>query len=127
VRGGARRFAYRLAKELGEVDVDAMLGRVTWRQLSEWMAFEELEPFGEERDDFRAAQIVQALWNIARDQTKCPNGYPLTDFVLKIGDSPWRSVGAASTAQTVESQELLIDAWVFGHNEALKAKEARRG
>jgi hypothetical protein len=103
-----------------------MVQQMTWEQLLEWRTFEELEPFGEERDDFRAAQIVQALWNIARDPKTCPKGWPLTDFVLAIGDSPWRSVMAAGQAQTLETQELLIDAWIVGSNAAFAAKEARQ-
>lgn len=85
----------------------------------EWQAFYDLEPFGEERDDIRTASVVQALWNIARDVKKCPNGWPLQDFVLAFGDTPRWTV-----KQTVADQEFLIDSWIIGHNaaEAAKAK-----
>lgn len=82
--------------------------------------FDELEPFGEERADIRAAQVVQALWNIHRDPKRNPNGWPLTDFILAFGDSPSMRV-----VQSVETQTLLIETWIEGHNAALAAKGAR--
>jgi hypothetical protein len=70
---------------------------------------------------------VQALWNIARDPQKNPDGWPLTDFVLAIGDSPWRTVtGSTAVKQSVETMEFLIDSWIGGSNEVFKAKEARQ-
>lgn len=97
-----------------------MLRSISWAQFLEWEHFSTVEPFGEERDDIRAASIVQALWNIARDTKACPNGWPLTDFLLSFGDTPLRTV-----KQTVQTQELLIDSWIGGHNAALAAQEAK--
>lgn len=94
-----------------------MLRCMTWEQFQEWRAFDELEPFGEERSDIRSAQIVQALWNIARDVKKNPQGWPLSDFVLAFGDAPRPSLG-----QSIETQELLIDAWIQGSNAAFAAR-----
>lgn len=54
----------RLAKELGVPNVDAMLGSLRGDQLTEWMAFAELEPFGEERADLRMAIETASLGNI---------------------------------------------------------------
>lgn len=45
--GGRRRFAYRLALQLGFVNVDEMLERITSEQFAEWIAFYRCEPFGE--------------------------------------------------------------------------------
>ncbi len=41
-----RRFALRLALELGWPNVDAMLREMTAQQFDEWLAFYQLEPFG---------------------------------------------------------------------------------
>lgn len=95
-----------------------MLRGISWSQFLEWQAFETLEPFGEERDDYRAASIVQALWNIARDTKQNPNGWPLTDFLLSFGDAPSRRV-----QQTLATQELLVDSWIDGHNAVVLAKK----
>lgn len=54
----------RLAKELGIPNVDAMLRSMPGHQLPEWIAYAELEPFGEERADVRMAIQTAALGNI---------------------------------------------------------------
>lgn len=46
-----RRFCLRLALELGCPNVDAMLREMTSRQLDEWIAYYQLEPFGIEAQD----------------------------------------------------------------------------
>lgn len=97
-----------------------MLEEISWAQLIEWETYDTLEPFGEDRDDFRFASIVQALWNIHRDPKRYPNGFPLTDFVLMFGDAP-REVFRPQ--QTVETQEHLIEAWCIGSNLKLAARE----
>lgn len=84
-----------------------MLSEITWPQFQEWRAFDELDPFGEERDDFRFASVCQSLWNIARDAKRYPNGFPITDFMLLFGDTP----RAVKPTQTVAYQEQLINAW----------------
>lgn len=94
-----------------------MLREMTWEQFQEWETFEELEPFDSERADYRSAHIVQTLWNIARNQDKHPNGWPITDFLLSFGDTPRMKV-----AQSLETQTLLIESWVTGHNEAVGKK-----
>lgn len=38
-----------------------MLGRISSRELSEWIAFDQLEPIGEPRDDYRAGLICSVL------------------------------------------------------------------
>lgn len=54
----------RLAKELGVPNVDAMLAGMSGFQLNEWMAYAEVEPFGEERADLRMAIETASLGNI---------------------------------------------------------------
>lgn len=93
-----------------------MLRSITWDQFLEWRTFETLEPFGEERADYRSSHIVQTLVNLARDPRKHPDGFPLSDFLLGWGDMPQRQV---QTAQTVE---LHIDAWIASHNAIVAAK-----
>lgn len=89
-----------------------MLGGLTATQILEWQVYDELDPFGEERADYRSAQIVQALWNIARDATKHPNGWSIEEFVLAFGDTP----RLAKVPQSLETMELLIDSWIAGSN-----------
>jgi hypothetical protein len=81
-----------------------MLRSITARQLQEWMTFSELEPFGEERGDYRAASIVQVIANVNRDSKKHPDAFPIADFLLRFGDSvlpkakqkDWKQLKAAA-------------------------------
>ena len=41
-----RRFALRLALEMGYPNVDAMLREMTAEQFDEWIAYYQIEPFG---------------------------------------------------------------------------------
>lgn len=41
--------------------VDELLNSISSRELSEWMAYDNIEPFGEIRADMRAGAIVQAI------------------------------------------------------------------
>lgn len=50
------RFVYRLAGHLKIVDpVNAILGKLTNRQLAYWMAFLDMEPLAPDRADVRSA------------------------------------------------------------------------
>jgi hypothetical protein len=62
-----------------------MLKKITAKQFRLWEMYYELEPFGEIRDDYRIATIVQALCNINRSK-----GQPvvkLEECVLKLGEA----------------------------------------
>lgn len=43
-----------------------MLGRITSRQFSEWMAYAQIEPFGEERADLRMGVLASLVSNMFR-------------------------------------------------------------
>ncbi len=43
-----------------------MLRELTAKQFRDWEVYATLEPFDEKRSDFRAAQIVQMLYNVNR-------------------------------------------------------------
>jgi hypothetical protein len=56
------------------------------KQFMEWKIYSQLEPFDEFRADLRTAHIVQALYNIYRDQKKHPSAYSILDIVLPSED-----------------------------------------
>lgn len=60
-----------------------LLARVDSRELTEWMAYAELEPFGERRADVRAAEIAWVMANLWRGKNQKP--YELEDFLLAAG------------------------------------------
>lgn len=53
------------------------------RQFYEWRAYYDQEPFGEERADYRSAQIVAAILNVHRKKGAAL--VKLADCLLKFG------------------------------------------
>jgi len=46
--------------------VGELLARMSSRELTEWMAFHELEPFGSEQDDLRTGVVASTMANLFR-------------------------------------------------------------
>lgn len=46
--------------------VAEMLSRISSRELSEWLAYSQIEPFGEERADLRAGIVASTVFNVNR-------------------------------------------------------------
>ena len=69
---------------LGVVNVDRdILRGLTAKQFRAWEHYAELEPFDETRADYRAASIVQMLYNVNRGSKQ--KAVALEDVVLKFG------------------------------------------
>jgi hypothetical protein len=84
-------FAMRLALAMRRVGVDEMLAGMTGPQLEEWAAFERVRgPFGDDRADLHAGQIVQVVSNALRGKR---SAYRLADCVLRFGEAPGDSSG----------------------------------
>lgn len=77
-----------------------MLDGMNIRQFREWYAYAELEPFGEERADYRSAQVCAMIANANRDRKRKPTPYRVEEFLLKFGDrqtkekKDWRALKA---------------------------------
>lgn len=61
---------------------EELLCRITARELVEWMAYYELEPWGEERADLRAAIVASTIANIFRGKRAA---YKVEDFMPEFG------------------------------------------
>ena len=62
-----------------------MLEQISYEQFLEWRAYDELDPFGEERQDIRIADIVTTLVNLNRRPHT--NAYTRDTFMLYFGDA----------------------------------------
>lgn len=60
-----------------------LLAEIDSRELTEWMAYEQVEPFGPWRDDIRAGVIASTVANVYRGKTQKP--LSPTDFVPEFG------------------------------------------
>lgn len=63
-----------------------MLRRIPSRLLSEWMAFFQIEPFGEERADLQAGIVAAAVVNSQR--AKGSRAISPFDFIPKFDEIP---------------------------------------
>jgi hypothetical protein len=64
------------------VDADAMLASIRPTQLAEWMALNDIEPFGDERADLRTALQTMQLAQ-AQGAKRSDGGYfEVADFML---------------------------------------------
>lgn len=84
-----------------------MLDRMPMPQLLEWVAYAQIEPFGEERADLRAGIVASTIANVHRRPGK--PAYRATDFMPKF----------RRRAQTVEEMGAIF------MTAAMAAKAAR--
>jgi hypothetical protein len=71
------------------------------------MYYSDLEPWDEVRADYRAASVVQALWNIHRDTKKHPIPFTIKTFLLKFGIG----VKEKKKHQTWQEQKQIMELW----------------
>lgn len=83
-----------------------MLREMPSQAFFEWMAYSDLEPWSEERADYRSASVVHAIVNMNRDTKKHPEPIELDKFLLKFGEQePKRK-------QTWQEQKAIAMMWV---------------
>ena len=76
------------------------------RELAEWMAFFELEPWGTEVEDWRAGLIASTVANAMRDKKSRRKPYEPEDFM------PRREVQTkGAEEQSVEDQIAIVEMW----------------
>jgi hypothetical protein len=78
-----RRFIFKLALALG-MTVGRLLDEIDSAELTEWMAFYQIEPFGPERGDLNAAIVAQTVANRSRGKGERP--YKLNHFLPRFGE-----------------------------------------
>jgi hypothetical protein len=58
-----------------------LLEKVSSRELSEWIAYYGLEPWGEAQSEYRAALVTSMIANTARDDKKHPQPFRAEEFM----------------------------------------------
>lgn len=84
--------------------VGELLSRMSSRELSEWMAFFSLEPWGAEVEDWRFGMLASVVANANRDPKKKRKPYEPQDFMPRRDRQP-------SQEQTWEEQARILEAW----------------
>ena len=105
----SRRFAFRLCLELGYPHPDVLLSQITSKQLGEWMAYYNVEPFGDTRRDLRSGIVASVLANIYRK--KGAKQYTPADFMPKFEKRRAREVPDPQVLreQTIKTMTSLVD------------------
>lgn len=109
----SRRLAYRLAAHHGYVNVDTMLEEISFPQFLEWAEYAGIEPFGEERQDWRIAKLSAELINFQRDHKKHPTPVPVSSFLLKFA-VPGEVVSAPK--QSWQEQKSIAQMWMAAYS-----------
>lgn len=84
--------------------VDELLRRISSRELTEWMAFFSLEPWGTEVEDWRAGMVASVIANANRDPKRRRKPYEPQDFMPRR-DRP------AQEEQSWEEQARILEMW----------------
>ena len=87
--------------------------------MSEWEAYDRLDPIGKWRDDFKLAYLSSLITNIAI-RVHGKKGAPLTkvkDFLLN-----WDVTGTKVEVQSVEEQKKLLMSIFGAHNKRVAKK-----
>ena len=85
---------------------EEMLARISSRELSGWMAYAGLEPFGEAQMEYRAGLIASTVANTARDEKKQKIPFQPADFMR----AAYKNEPAQSEELTPEMLMQKIDA-----------------
>lgn len=68
--------------------MNRLLQETSSRELSEWMAFDRVEPIGDRRRDLQAGIVASVMANAYRDRKKRPKPYSPTDFIPDYWQQP---------------------------------------
>lgn len=106
---------------------------MTGPQFLEWMAYSELEPFGEERADLRLAAVLRLIFAVNRDPKRSPDvpsvGAFYRSFVADVQEytGAYKEEKPPTTAkrQTWQEQKAILLEYAMRQAVAHEA-EARR-
>lgn len=73
------------------------------REFAEWMAYATLEPFGEERADFRMATLAALTAELHRDPEKRSEPFSWKDFMPRFGMEADEEMPAWTKEQAVDA------------------------
>lgn len=76
----------RLAREMREPDVNALLDRIPFWQFLEWKEYDAIDPIGGQRGDWQAASICCAFMNGIAVLARSKKRFRVKDFLLEFGD-----------------------------------------
>ena len=92
--------------------VAELLSRVSAAELTEWEAFDRLDPFTRERDDLRAGIVASTIANVNRGKGK--RAYTPKDFMpdyrpkgARLAEKARAAIAAAAASAAAKSQRKV--------------------
>lgn len=83
--------------------VGELLARTSSRELTEWMAFEQMDgPLGSKRGDYQAALVAKTVADVNRPKRRA--AYKLKDFLLRFDQDEQR--------QTPQQIAAILRRWI---------------
>lgn len=107
------RFEYRLAAHLGYANPERMLGEMTSRQYTGWLAYYVIEPFGAIQDDYRAGLIATVACRAAGDKKTEPS-------------TLFPSLAAQDKANSVEAMAAMAKQFATSHNRSKRGRNTTK-
>lgn len=95
-----RLFAFRLCLAIGCRHPDYLLRDITSRQLLEWQAFYQIDPFGDQRGDLQACIIAAMVNNRMRGKNETP--------IAPIDLMPFRHVPEQTPEQMKRTLQTIL-------------------
>lgn len=93
-----------LALAIGGCTVAELQQRMGSAEFAAWLAFYQVEPFGELRGDMRAAMIATLTANAHRNAKKKRQPFELSDFLFQF----WKSDGQGAKGEPpATSREMM--------------------
>jgi len=99
--------------------VDRLLAELSTREFDEWLAYYQIEPWGEERGDVRAGIIASTIANVNRNPKQRRKPYSPKDFMPVYDKPPKRQ---QSTEEMLRMAEMITAA-MGGQDLRAKRKE----
>lgn len=94
--------------------VRSLLSTIDSAELTEWMAFERLEPFGSLVDDYRSGTIAATIANVNRASSK-DHYFAPDEFAPSVRNAKTRVAAPAKSDELTDEQHTaLFDACIFG-------------
>lgn len=85
------------------------LAHVSSRELAEWAAYYQSDPFGDERADLRAGIVASVIANVNRDAKKRAKPFEPGDFMPKFNAGA--PVGKQTWQEQIEMARALAGAF----------------
>ncbi|MDR8398280.1 DUF4035 domain-containing protein [Paraburkholderia sp. USG1] len=83
-------------------------------EFTDWLAYHQIEPFGEQMADLRAGAIVAAIYNVNRDTKKRPDPFGPSDVIPWLGGLTARPEPEPVLFDDPVAQTNMLRAELFG-------------